>query len=166
MKKRLLILLVCLTLLSILAVPTAAKTTRTEYEGEEYCYPMEGGQHWVSEDGVYHVRGAQSHCTDVTDDQRMSGYALITVNANFQFSDTGVYGPMWGTVLVSNEGGHWEGTWTGKVTELEGSTYIRSVVFGHGDYEGLQARAKLVRESPNPADPYQIHGVIMDPGGH
>jgi hypothetical protein len=164
MKKRLLLLLVCLTLLSILAVPTAAKTTRTEYEGEEDCGQMMGGRQWISEDGVYHVRDAQSHCTDDTDDPRMSGDALITVNANFQFSDTGVYGPMWGTVRVSNEGGYWEGTWTGKVTELEGSTYIRSVVFGHEDYEGLQARATLVRESPEVT--YQIHGVIMDPGGH
>jgi len=168
MKKRLLILIASLLLLTILAGPVAAKTIRSPYEGVEYCGPPTGGRYWISEDGVMHIRGAQADCIDILDDDRISGNVLVTINANFQFSDSalGIYGPMWGTVRISNKGGYWEGTWTGKLTELEGFSYIRSVVFGYGDYEGLQARAKAVRESPNPADPYQIHGVIMDPGGH
>ena len=53
----------------------------------------------------------------------------------------------------------------GERTELQGFSYIRGVLHGHGAYEGLQARAEYVRESPDPTAPFMVHGVIMEPGG-
>lgn len=167
MKKWTLILLVSLIALAFMVMPAAAKTIRTEYEGVEYCGPLEGAREWISEDGVLHSRGGQSACIDTGNDARISGDVLITVNYNFQFTDPPVmvYGPMWGEARISNDGGYWQGRWVGERTELEGYSYIQVVMRGYEDYEGLQARVTYIRESPYSGDPYQIHGVIMEPGG-
>ena len=67
---------------------------------------------------------------------------------------------------MENDGGYWEGTWTGERTELQGSSYIRAIMRGHGDNEGLQAWASYVRESPDPTAPFVIQGVATEPGGN
>jgi hypothetical protein len=168
MKKRLFTLIAGLMMLSILAVPVAAGTTRTEYEGfEYYVESLSLGRQWVSEDGVLHIRGGQEAYQDEVDDPRLCGDAVVTLNANFHLADPPVFvwGPMWGTFRIENEEGYWEGGWVGKRTELQGFSYIRGVLHGHGAYEGLQARAEYVRESPDPTAPFVVRGVIMEPGG-
>jgi hypothetical protein len=158
-----------LILLSILAAPVAAGTIRTEYEGFEYYVgPLLPGRQWISEDGVLHIRGGQEAYRDEMDDNRISGEVVVTLNVNFQFADLPVmvYGPMWGTFRIENEDGYWEGSWVGERTQEQGSSYIQGVLRGHGDYEGLQARVDYVRESPDPTAPFEVHGVIMEPGGH
>jgi hypothetical protein len=158
-----------LLVLLVLVAPVAAKTTRTEYAGTEYGVgPMSGGRQWVSEDGVLHIRGAQQPYQDQVDDPRLCGDALVTVNANFKFAavPVSVYGRMWGTFRIENEGGYWTGNWVGERTESQGFSYIRTVLHGHGDYDGLLARADYVRENPNPAAPFSVSGVVIDPGGH
>ena len=167
MKKQLFILAAGLIVLSILVAPVAAGTIRTEYEGVEYFVEkLSSGREWVSDDGVYHIRGAQEAYEDVVDDPRLCGDTIVTINANFQFADNPVivYGPMWGTSRIDNEDGYWEGSWVGKRTE-QGFSYIRAVMKGHGAYEGLQARVDYARESPVFTDPFAVHGVVMDPGG-
>jgi len=157
-----------LIMLSILAGPVAAGTIRTEYEGfEYYVESVAPGWQWVSEDGVLHIRGGQEAYRDEVGDARISGDVLVTLNANFHFADAPVkvYGPMWGTLRIDNDGGYWEGSWVGKRTESQGFSYIRVVMRGHGDYEGLQARAEYVRESPDPVALFAVHGEIMEPGG-
>ena len=169
MNKRLFSLLaVVLTVVSVLAVPVAAQMNRTEYEGMEYFVgPASPGRQWISGDGVLHIRGGQEAYRDEVDDPRLCGDAVVTLNVNFHLADPPVmvYGPMWGTFRIENEGGYWEGSWVGERTELEGFSYIRGVLHGHGAYEGLQARAEYVRESPDPTAPFAVHGVVMDPGG-
>lgn len=71
--KKWVLLIVSLIALSLLVVPAAAQTVRTEYQGVEYCGPVVGGREWVSEDGVLHGRGGQIECLDVVDDDRISG---------------------------------------------------------------------------------------------
>jgi hypothetical protein len=157
-----------LIVLSILAAPVAARTIRTEYEGvENYVGPLSPGRQWMSEDGVLHIRGGQEAYQDVVDDPRLSGDVIVTLNVNFHFADPPVmvYGPMWGTLRLDNDNGYWEGSWVGERTELQGFSYIRAVMHGHGSYEGLQARVSYVRESPDPTAPFVIHGVMMEPGG-
>lgn len=167
MKKRLFIFAAALMVLSILVVPAAAGTIRTPYEGYEYFVEsLSSGWEWISEDGVYHIRGAQEAYEDVVSDPRLSGDLVVTINANFQLAvpPVYVYGPMWGTTRLDNEDGYWEGSWVGKRTE-QGFSYIRVVMKGHGAYEGLQARADYARESPVFTDPFAVHGVVMEPGG-
>ncbi len=167
MKKGLFILMAGLMVLSTLAAPVAAGMIRSDYEGFEYYVgPLSPGRQWVSEDGVLHIRGGQEAYQDVVGDPRVSGDVVVTLNVNFQFTapPVMVYGPMWGTFRIDNDDGYWEGSWVGKRTELEGFSYIRGVLHGHGDYEGLQARAEYVRESPDTTAPFVIHGVVMEPG--
>ena len=157
-----------LIVLFILAAPVAAGTIRTEYEGEEYYVgPVSPGRQWVSGGGVLHIRGLQEAYEDVVDDPRLCGDAVVTANMNFRFASPPVfvYGPMWGTFRIDNHSGYWEGSWVGERTESQGFSYIRAVLHGHGDYEGLQARVSYVRETPNPAAPFVVNGVVMDPGG-
>ena len=168
MKKQLFILVAGLVVLSIVAAPVAAGTIRTEYDGFEYYVDsISPGREWVSDDGVYHVRGAQEAYEDDVSDPRLCGDTVVTINGNFQFADYPViiYGPMWGTARITNGAGYWEGSWVGRRTESEGFSYIRCVLHGHGDYEGLQARVEYARESPVFTDPFEILGVVMDPGG-
>ena len=150
-----------------MVVPVAAKTIRTEYTGQETCYEMLGGREWVSDDGVWHFRDGVHPCTDVTNDNRMTGEMEVIVNLNYKFTDFPVLfcGPMWDKVNLENEGGHWEGTWVGVRTALEGYSIIRVVLRGYGGYEGLQAQASYIRSSPDPTVPYDIVGVIIEPGG-
>jgi hypothetical protein len=168
MKKQLFVLLAGLMALSILAAPVAAGTIRTEYAGfEHYVGPVSPGRVWVSEDGVLHIRGAQSAWRDVVSDPRVSGDVLLTLNANLKFAAPPVmfYGRMWGTARLSNDGGYWEGSFVAERTESQGFSYGSIVLHGHGAYEGLQARADIVRESPDPSAPFSIHGFVMEPGG-
>ena len=168
MKKQLFVLVAGLMALSILAAPVQAGTIRTDYEGLEYYVgPLSSGRQWISEDGVLHIRGGQEAYRDEVDDPRLCGDTVVTLNANFHLADPPVfvYGRMWGTFRIENEGGYWEGSWVGERTELQGFSYIRGVLHGHGAYEGLQARAEYVRESPDPTASFAVHGMVMDPGG-
>jgi hypothetical protein len=166
MKKRLTILVAGLIVLSILAAPVAARTIRTPYDGYEYYEGvLDEGRVWISDEGVLLIRGWQEAYRDEVSDPRLSGDLVVTINANFQFTEVGeMYGPMWGTTILENDGGTWEGSWVGKRTE-EGYSYIRCVMHGHGAYEGLQARVDYVRENPDTTAPFTVHGVLMDPGG-
>jgi len=158
---------VVLLILFVLAAPAAAMTTRTEYSGtESYVSSITPGRQWFSEDGVLHIRGGQEAYCDEVSDPRISGDSLVTLNANFHLADPPVYvyGRMWGTFRIENDGGYWEGPWVGERTE-QGFSYIRTVLHGHGGYEGLQARAEYARETPDPTADFSVSGVIMDPGG-
>jgi len=156
-----------LLVLFVLAAPVAAGTTWTPYEGISYgtCEGPEG-QSWISGDRVLHKRGGVSYWYDEVSDPRLSGPLVLTVNWNFQLTAPPVfgYGPEWGTMRISNEGGYWEGHWVGERTE-EGYSYITAVLHGYGDYQGLQARTDYVHETTDPSVPFTVHGVVMNPGG-
>jgi hypothetical protein len=154
--------------LVLLVAPVAARTTWTEFTGiSAATSPGSGGRMWVS-DGVIHIRDYQVETTfDATDD-RMDGTLVNTFNANWHLVEGLLFpghGRMWGTVLITNDDGHWDCSYTGERTKSDYYTYIRSVCHGYGDYEGLQARMNLVNETPNPDAQLFAHGVIMDPGG-
>ncbi len=156
-----------LLILFVLVGPVAARTTRTEYAGtESYVGPITAGRQWVSEDGVLHIRGGEEAYLDSVSDPRLSGDSLVTVNANFHLAEPPVYvyGRMWGTFRIENDGGYWEGPWVGERTQ-QGSSYIRTVLHGHGDYSGLQARADYARETPDPTASFIVSGVVVNPGG-
>ena len=68
---------------------------------------------------------------------------------------------MRGAIHVQNDGGSWVGTWVGTRT-VEGHSYIRAVMRGRGAYKGLHAKATYVRQTPDPAQPYVIQGVIIE----
>jgi hypothetical protein len=74
-----------------------------------------------------------------------------------------ITGPMWGTFHLVNDGGSWEGTWTGERDE-QGFAYIRVVGHGMGGYAGLHYEMQAQRLSPDPFALYQFEAWILDPG--
>ena len=119
MKKLLFSLLFGLAALSILVVPVTAGTNKTAYEGFEYFVDtLMSGKEWVSDDGIYHIRGAMEAYQDLVSDPRLCGDVVVNINANFQFAEPPVivYGPMWGTFRIENDDGYWEGNWVGQRT--------------------------------------------------
>jgi len=167
MKKWTVILLVSVIALIFMVVPAAAATIPTDYSGVSDCGPVTDAREWISDDGVLHARDGRLTCITVVNDNRISGEEQLTVNYNFQFTGPPVfiYGPMWGTISVVNEGGCWAGSWVGQRTEFDGFTYIKAVLRGYEDYKGLQARVDYIRLTSDPTAPYQVSGVIMEPGG-
>ena len=166
MKKWTLLILVGVIAMIVLVAPVSAQTIRTDYTGIEECgeVMMSDARVWFSDDGLMHVRNGWIDCTDAVNDPRIGGEVFVTVNWNFQFTMTHPYGPMWGKIRLDNEGGYWEGSWVGEITELEGYSYIYAVMRGYGEYEGLQARATYFKNSPM-SNTYQVSGFIMNPGG-
>ena len=168
MKKQLFVLVAGLMVLSILAAPVQARTTRDPFEGTFYFGDyLSAGRQWVSEDGILHVRGMESIFSVESDDARINGEVLQVFNSNWALVDPPLlfHGPMWGTLRIENASGYWEGSWTGERTE-EGATFVQCVLRGGDDYEGLQARLYLSRvDDLNPEAPLDLEGVIMNPGG-
>jgi hypothetical protein len=158
---------VVLALLCLTVGPVAAgsKTyfTATEYFVADYDPGEESFP-----DGRYHVRGGVSEYVFVATDPRIDGALdLITINWNFEFMPEPVYfsGPMWGTFVITDEGGWWEGSWTG-VREENGFSYFHYVGHGGGGYEGLQLRMWGERLDPDPYTvPESWTGYVLETGG-
>ena len=64
---------------------------------------------------------------EVSDCPQLAGINTVTMNANW---DANYAGPIWGTAeMVTDDGGVWQSTWTGK-TYADGRSEYRAV--GHG----------------------------------
>ena len=166
MNKKLFTVFVCLMVMVIIAIPVTAKTDWTEFEG---MLSFQGGgcdpeNEWLSKDFTK-VFGRDCHDTYsmVVDDARLEGTLYLTFNFNFKY--TGVppaffYGPIWGSIVIENEGGTWKGNFNGSRSE-EGFNYGFSVLHGTGEYEGMLAHLTFIRE--NTTDPYgdiMIEGLV------
>jgi hypothetical protein len=158
--------LVVLVLLGVAAGPAAAGS-KTYFTAGECCEtPLDLGEEFFP-DGRYHLRGASATFEFWADDPRLdNAIDQITINWNFVWMPEPVYvtGPMWGTFVITNEGGWWEGTWTG-VREENGFSYFHFVGRGGGGYEGLQLRMRGERLDPDPTVPEVYHGYILETGG-
>ena len=100
-------------------------------------------------------------------DSRVNGYEIVTLDLDMKVVDDPVVwvtGRMRGTFLITNEGGTWEGTWTG-VRDERGYSFFKYVGKGEGDYAGLQIRVDSERLDPDPTFPYSWTGYILDPHG-
>jgi hypothetical protein len=133
--------------------PLVAKSTITEYEcSEVYLETLAEGTMTFLPNGRIHLRDIVNAYDETNDllDPRATGTNYVVVNANW---DENWLGPMWGTfTFETDEGGVWEGTWLGQMTE-EGSAYHASGN-GHGIYDGMKIWIDVAPES--------CHGRIMD----
>jgi hypothetical protein len=146
------VILVALAIVLLAVGPAAAKANKTYFTASECCETvLQPGEEFFP-DGRYHLRGASSTFEFQADDPRLDNAVnQITINWNFVWMPEPVFvaGPMWGTFVITNEGGWWEGTWTG-VREENGFSYFHFVGRGGGGYEGLQLRLRGERLDPDP----------------
>lgn len=76
-------------------------------------------------------------CVDTASDARVSGQAKV-----FWHYQQEPPTAMSGTYSLANDGGTWEGDWSGEVT-ADGNQVIDGLFIGGADYAGLQYRAHV-----------------------
>lgn len=105
--------------------------------GVETCVVTPGPLGSPDADGTMHGRGGTLRCTDVANDPRVSGSVSGTFDADAWGPDSEeVAFVMWGTLRLENEGGAWEGRYTGANTTETGDMY-EVWYTGTGGYAGL-----------------------------
>jgi hypothetical protein len=67
-------------------------------------------------------------------DERVSGTSTVTIN--YDMYPTGI-ADMWGTTVLTNDDGTWEGEWVGSI-HSDGTHTTYQTLTGTGDYEGLR----------------------------
>jgi hypothetical protein len=72
----------------------------------------------------------QHHATD----PRLDGKFEVVINYDMRPDGSA---DMWGTQILTNEGGTWEGPWTGVIARNGGAHYTLQNLTGTGDYAGL-----------------------------
>jgi hypothetical protein len=169
MKKNIVFAILALVLLIVLlvAAPAMAKAVKTSFSGEESMAgpPLDPGTATFP-GGNFHMRGLTAVYNDVTDDPRVTGQNTIVANWNFRPAPPPVIwtGPMWGTLHIENNGGAWDGTWTG-MRDQNGNSIIKGVAHGSDQYAGMKGHWTFTRLTPDPTAPFDISGWILDPPG-
>ncbi|MDT8306713.1 MAG: hypothetical protein RRC07_12320 [Anaerolineae bacterium] len=143
-----------------------AAGSKTDFTATEtWAYDIDPGREFYP-DGRFHLRDSVGVFIWEADDDRLDGANIVVVNWNFVWMPESVFvsGPIWGSFFLSNDGGSWEGSWTG-VRDENGFSYFHYVGHGRGGYEGLQLRAWGERLTPDGAAPEDFHGTILETGG-
>jgi hypothetical protein len=70
-------------------------------------------------------------------DPRLTGTMDVVINVDQRQADKS--GALWGTAVLSNQGGSWDGSWTGGIAAGGNVHHVHQVARGTGDYEGLVA---------------------------
>ena len=99
-------------------------------------------------------------CDYTLSDQRVSGTGLAVLKVDMSLDGDTRVGQISGTVVISNEGGTWEGPVTGTTTwTLANPAHMHvmdAVYLGSGDYEGL----RFVMTNEGTYSPYTTTGRI------
>jgi hypothetical protein len=121
-------------------LPTAKAATFgpfTVVSGQVTCNGGSDGTQTTDTRDVTHIRGGTLECAETTNDARVSGRSVWGVNM-----DRWGTGPrnaamvQWGSVRITNDGGSWEGTYTGTYDPDRGDTIV-AWMKGSGGYAGL-----------------------------
>ena len=89
-------------------------------------------------------------------DPRVSGEGRVAFEGDWQSNTSSTNYALWGEYSLTNDGGTWEGEWTGFV-DLYGNHHIMSWLRGTGDYEGLSF---LVSADQQPDGELDLTGLI------
>lgn len=161
-------IVVLVAALLVAAGSVAAKATKTPVTGFEcYVETIDGGTYWVSDDGVFHLRGYVQLNREDSETAEAAGLNTVVVNANWRDFDlsTGYgVGPMWGTYHIDVDGidGSWDGTWIGMV-DADGRVSTRARAEGNGELEGQKISVTIERTINDLCGGFTGH--ILDPHG-
>jgi hypothetical protein len=151
-------------MLAVVVLPVYAETPWTAVVGTAtWVEPLPGGSERVSKDfTMWFGRNLRERYWVDMNDERLTGTMIHTYSGNLHVADDPevvVYGPLYGSIYLSNDGGYWEGRTAGLRTE-QGYNYAHSVLHGHGDYEGLIAHLYHTRETTGLYDVIMVHGFV------
>lgn len=110
--------------------------------GTEACEKTNEG---VTEpfDNVTVIRGVALACTDSMSDPRVSGTSSTQVSID-EWADQSA--DIWGSLVLRNNGGAWEGRWSGTIDRGYTIRRIEGLLVGTGAYAGLEYHFRLVSE--------------------
>ncbi len=154
-------------ILALVLMPTVqarARTVKTTFTGTDTVIrDINLGKETFPDINLYHIRDNVFITRIEVTDPRVSGEALIKMDANFKLVDPPVFvtGRMWGTFKLSNADGYWEGIIEG-VRIKNGYSYFKYVGHGEGAYKGLQLRMRYERLDPDPSVPGTLRGYILE----
>jgi hypothetical protein len=127
----------------------------TEVTGTETCSVTRAG-HALGVGDITATRGLEMSCTDTMSDERLSGARTLDVSVDTRADDSA---DLWGTSIVTNDGGTWEGFFFGTVDPGYTTHRVRSLLRGAGDYEGLLFRLEVA----GTGDPgFDLRSEIID----
>ncbi|HUV18817.1 MAG TPA: hypothetical protein VMW33_10095 [Ilumatobacteraceae bacterium] len=111
--------------------------------GDDGQVPVVGTSTFVREDAdstqtqagdVVEARGLVWVYEQVMSDDRVSGTSTVTIN--YDMYPNGI-ADMWGTTVLTNDSGAWEGEWVGSIRS-DGTHITFERLTGTGDYAGLR----------------------------
>lgn len=165
--KRVMVLFVLLLIVFTLvgSQSVTARAVRTDFTGVEIMgEEIDPGIWDYLPNGAMHLHGQIFTATEISTDLRMSGTAIVVMNANL---DPSLTGPFWGTYSLTvepsedcPEGGRWEGAYAGKLSYSQYYAYYHAVIHGiSGCVMGMKANVD--------ADCFAgtFNGTILDPHG-
>lgn len=127
----------------------------TEVTGTETCRVAKAG-HDLSLGDITATRGLVMACTDTMTDERLSGARTLAVSVDTRTDESA---DLWGTTVVTNDGGTWEGFFFGTVDPGYTTHHVTSLLRGTGAYAGLFFRLEVT----GAGDPgYDLRGEIVD----
>jgi hypothetical protein len=137
--------LVALLLAGSVTVFAGCGDSNSESVGDDGRVPVVGTSTFLREDAdstqtqagdVLEARDLVWVYEEAMSDERVSGTSTITIN--YDMYPSGI-ADMWGTVVLTNDDGTWEGEWVGSI-HGDGTHTAFQTPTGTGDYEGLQYR--------------------------
>ena len=133
----------------------APTTTTTGVTGQTSC--VETDSTWsgpaLADDVPFTSLDITYDCDYTLSDERVSGSGPAVLRVDMSLDGVTRVGQISGTVVISNEGGTWEGTVSGTTTWTLGEAHVHvmdAVYPGSGDYEGL--RFVMTNEGVDPSD--------------
>ena len=147
--------LAALLLASSLIVVVGCGGSDSESVGDDGRVPVVGTSTFVREDAdstqtqagdVLEARDLVWIYENVMSDERVSGISTVTIN--YDMYPNGI-ADMWGTTVLTNDGGTWEGEWVGSI-HSDGTHTTYETLTCTGDYTGLR---------------YTFFNVFEEPGG-
>ena len=157
--------LAALLLAGSMTVSAGCGSSDSDSVGDDGRVPVVGTSTFVREDAdstqnqsgdVLEARDLVWVYENVMSDERVSGIATVTIN--YDMYPAGI-ADMWGTTVLTNDGGTWEGEWIGSIRG-DGTHTTFETLTGTGDYDGLRYSYFTVFGDPSGQFAEQEPGLV------
>lgn len=129
------------------ATPAAADAGRIPFTAYNISCSLQEGKTWMSDDGIFHVRGRVLQSVVASESIYHAGTGEIVGNANIDLAT--MLGEYHGTLKIfpAAINGYWAGTWVLELTPAGQNGHAR--LQGYGDLDGWSIKAELIYLPPS-----------------